>query len=518
MATVVDSLIIRLGLDPAGVRRGLDSARRDADRADKQFEQLGNKWKHKFAGIAMQVMAPLLSAVSIGRMIGAYASAVGEVAEATGAYSAKLEEARVKQAAIARVTKEDVELYVKVRKAMTAFQISLGELAARLTRMFAPALEKGAELLNRLSGWLDRNGHNITRFLTVIAAIISAALIPALVRMAAVLWRNPLTWIIALLAGLALVIDDLLVYMEGGESQLKDFWALFGTGAELSEKLGKAWEWIKTVGKDLLPYVLKIGAAIAGWKIITVVGAMIKTAFTSAITLATRLFAVIKAHPFMLLITAIWLLYDNWEEVCQGASDLWEDFCNLVNGLIDTAASYVAKAIEWIVQQWEAFFALLSAGINTIKDLFNAACEVVKNAWNAMLDGIMSRINKIIGGIKTVIGTAKEMVGLGGVSEEERQRQANDRSGYSADFEAQREAILANRRAREAARAAGATPALNAGTAATVKAGNTNNTVNNNQTITVNGSGDPNAVANKVVALESSGRGITYSADTGVIQ
>ena len=72
--------------------------------------------------------------------------------------------------------------------------------------------------------------------------------------MAAVLWRNPLTWIIALLAGLALVIDDLLVYMEGGESQLKDFWALFGTGAELSEKLGKAWDWLKTTGKDLLPY------------------------------------------------------------------------------------------------------------------------------------------------------------------------------------------------------------------------------------------------------------------------
>lgn len=518
MATVVDSLIIRLGLDPDGVRRGLDNARREANRADQQFEQLGNKWKHKFAGIAMQVMAPLLSAVSIGRMVSAYASAVGEVAEATGAYNAKLEEARVKQAAIARVTKEDVELYVKVRKAITAFQISLGELAARITRLFAPALEKGAELLNRLSGWLDRNGHNVTRFLTIVATIISAALIPALIRMAAVLWRNPLTWIIALLAGLALVIDDLLVYMEGGESQLKDFWALFGTGAELSEKLGKAWEWIKTTGKDLLPYVLKIGAAIAGWKIITVVGAMIKTAFTSAITMATRFFAVIKAHPFMLLITAIWLLYDNWEEVCQGASDLWEDFCKLVNDLIDTAASYVAKAIEWIVKQWQDFIEAVASGINTVKDIFNSVCEAIKTAWNAMLDGIIARIEKIAGGIRTVIGTAKEMVGLG-PSAEERDAMATDTS-YRNDPEFQRKVaeIQAIRAQREAARAAGSTPALNAGTAAAVRAGNTNNTVNNNQTITVNGAGDPSAVAGKVVALESSGRGITYAADTGVIQ
>ena len=88
MATIVDSLIIRLGLDPEGVRRGLDNARREANRADQHFEQLGNKWKHKFAGIAMQVMAPLLSAVSIGAMVRSYANAVGEVAEATGAYSA----------------------------------------------------------------------------------------------------------------------------------------------------------------------------------------------------------------------------------------------------------------------------------------------------------------------------------------------------------------------------------------------------------------------------------------------
>lgn len=517
MATIVDSLIIRLGLDPSGVRRGLDDARRDAQRADQQFEQMSNKWKHQLAGFAMRALAPLLGAVSVGRMIGSYAAAVGEVAEATGAYNAKLEEARIKQAALARVTKEDVELYVKCRKAITSFQISLGDLAARITRLFAPALERGVELLNRLSAWLDRNGHNITRFLTVVAGIITAALIPSLIRMAAVLWRNPLTWIIALLAGLALVIDDLLVYMEGGESQLKDFWALFGTGAELSEKLGKAWEWIKTTGKDLLPYVLKIGAALAGWKIITVIGGLIKSALTSAVTMAMRFFAVIKAHPFMLLITAIWLLYDNWEEVCQGASDLWEDFCNLINSLIDTAASYVAKAVEWIVQQWKDAIELVATGVNYIKEVFNNVCEAVKSAWNAMLDGIIERINKIAGGIKAVIGTAKEMVGMGGISEEERKAQLNAHQN-DPEFQRQLAEVKAHAAARDAARAAGRTPNLNAGTAATVKAGNTNNTVNNNQTITVNGAGDPSAVAGKVVALESSGNGINYSADTGVIQ
>lgn len=42
-------------------------------------------------------------------------------------------------------------------------------------------------------------------------------------------------------------IDDLLTYMEGAESTLADFWAIFGTGEEIAARLGIVWENIKTI-------------------------------------------------------------------------------------------------------------------------------------------------------------------------------------------------------------------------------------------------------------------------------
>lgn len=57
-----------------------------------------------------------------------------------------------------------------------------------------------------------------------------------------------ITGIIAVVSALAAVIDDLIVYMEGGESALEDFWALFGTGPEIAENLKAAWESLKATG------------------------------------------------------------------------------------------------------------------------------------------------------------------------------------------------------------------------------------------------------------------------------
>ena len=50
--TIIDNLIIKLGLDPAGVRKGLEEARKDADKADQHFDQLGSKWGRGLMGIA----------------------------------------------------------------------------------------------------------------------------------------------------------------------------------------------------------------------------------------------------------------------------------------------------------------------------------------------------------------------------------------------------------------------------------------------------------------------------------
>lgn len=521
MANVIDTLIIRLGLDPSGVRRGLGEARRDADQADRHFDRLGTKWGRGLMSVATRVAAPIMGAFSIGKMITSYTSSVAQVAQMTGRYSSQLEEWRLKRAALSRVTKEDIDLYIKVRKALTSFNIAMADLSAKIVRLFAPAVKLATDWLNKLSGWVNSNGHNIVRFLTVVAGILSVLLIPSIIRMGRALLTNPLTWIIVLLGLLAVAIDDLIVYMRGGQSQFAAFWRLFGTGEEISKALADVWEWLTTTGRTLLPYVLKIAAAFAGWQILRTVGRLGVQAVSAIAAGVTRLFALVRAHPFMLLLTAIWLWYENWDEICEGAKALWGDLCDLVTSAWRTAVDFVVELIERIAEIWDAAVSAVKTGLNLLQTAFNIVIKAIGDAWDSMLGAVADKVAAVAGQISGAIQAGKEFLGLA-TSEDERQAMANDRSGYSADFEAQKAAILANRRAREAGAATRATTAgavpINTGTA-TVRGGTeSTNTVNNNQVITVNGAGDPNAVAERVYALEQGGNPYTIPADSGVIQ
>lgn len=520
MATVIDSLIFKLGLDPSGVRKGLDQAKQDADKADQHFDQLGAKWGRGLMGLAARMAAPILGGLSIGKMLTGYMSDVASVAQMTGRYSTQLDEWRIKRAQLQRVTREDLDLYIKTRKALTTFQISLADLSAKFTRMFAPALKIAVDWLNKISAWLDANGHNVIRFLTVVAGILTALLLPAIIRMGRALLTNPLTWIIVLIGLLAVAIDDLIVYMRGGKSQFAEFWRLFGTGAEISDKLAKLWDLIKEKGAELLPWLLKIGAAFAGFKIITTLGGLVSSAFSGMIAMAGAFFNAIRAHPFALLITAIVLVYSRWGEIVQGAKDLWSDFSEFIAALWDRLISGIVKAAEGIISG-------ITSALNAVKNAFAAVIDAIAKMWDNMISGVASAVKGLADKIGGVVQGAKEFLGLA-TSEEERQKTANA-GDYRNDPEFLRtvEEIKANRRRREALRGmpgalADVTPPPGAGAASRApgagSAGATGgNTVNNNQVINVNGAGDPDLVAQKVYELESGG-GYTFSADSGVIQ
>lgn len=132
-----------------------------------------------------------------------------------------------------------------------------------LIRILGPAFEWMASALSSFSDWVRKNEDSIKVYLAAIAGVIAVALTPALWGMATAAWAAiaPFLPFIALIAGLALVIDDLIVYIQGGESALGDFWAIFGTGEEILARLQAMWEGLKTA----IGAVLDIVKALVGW-------------------------------------------------------------------------------------------------------------------------------------------------------------------------------------------------------------------------------------------------------------
>ena len=402
MASISDTIFISLGLKTADFSKSMDKAKDNVKKTSSELakgaDQVAGKAIGQLAGIARMVAAPLAGAMSIGSMIKSYFGGVAQVAQMTGAYSPKLDEWRKKRALLNRVTQEDIQLYKKSREALTKFQITMADLSAKIMRQTSPAVKFLAEMLTKVSDWVDAHSDDIVRFITIVASLIGTALIPRLLKMAAAMALNPITWIVAALIGLAAVIDDLIVWLEGGESALGDFWSMFGSREEVLEKTQKAIKWVTETLKEL-------------WEII-------KTGIKAAITWLDEFWTACSGTDRVLD-----ALREAFESVMQTMEDLgviWDYLVELFkdNGYLDDLADAFDGTLTFITGLFRGFFAGLQAIFGLIKGLltgdwesFNQAVEKAIDAAKDAFKGLWKVVKAILSQIWELAKDIFSMIG-----------------------------------------------------------------------------------------------------------
>ena len=398
MATITDKILIALGIDARGMQTGADEAGDQIDRVEKKVDEAKEKLKgigqsvddfgKKAGQVLFQFVAPVLAAVSVGKMIGGYFSDVAAVAEATGAYNKTLEETRLKKAQLQRISKDDIEFYKKSREALVKFNIAMGDFAAAAMRSVMPAMEKMIGWLGKVTDWVSRNPDNIIRFMRVLGAVVGTVLIPVFVRWAAVLLANPITWVVGMVLALALAIDDLIVYLKGGRSSLDSLWKAMGFVKGDTAALAKMIAWLKDTGLSLAKALGVLLTAFTAFKVVTSIINGVKIAWT-AFT------ASVWANPLTLALglvaLAAWMLYKNWDGVCEGAKALGEDvadfFVSWGRGIAD---GFFALSDD-IASAWDAvtdFFAdLIGQGANALSDFVSLCSDKAAEAGDAISTG-----------------------------------------------------------------------------------------------------------------------------------
>ena len=398
MATITDKILIALGIDARGMQTGADEAGDQIDRVEKKVDEAKEKLKgigqsvddfgKKAGQVLFQFVAPVLAAVSVGKMIGGYFSDVAAVAEATGAYNKTLEETRLKKAQLQRISKDDIEFYKKSREALVKFNIAMGDFAAAAMRSVMPAMEKMIGWLGKVTDWVSRNPDNIIRFMRVLGAVVGTVLIPVFVRWAAVLLANPITWVVGMVLALALAIDDLIVYLKGGRSSLDSLWKAMGFVKGDTAALAKMIAWLKDTGLSLAKALGVLLTAFTAFKVVTSIINGVKIAWT-AFT------ASVWANPITLALglvaLAAWMLYKNWDDVCEGAKALGEDvadfFVSWGRGIAD---GFFALSDD-IASAWDAvtdFFAdLIGQGANALSDFVSLCSDKAAEAGDAISTG-----------------------------------------------------------------------------------------------------------------------------------
>ena len=174
-----------------------------------------------------------------------------------------IEELLKVQKAQAIYSKQDIENAKKQREAQQRLNDAWEAISALFASTVSPAITFLTNLLGDLLGWVKENKQFVIVFFTALAGIITGLMLPALTAMATAAWAAiaPFTPLIAIAGAFALVIDDLITYIDGGESAFADFWSILGTGPEIINRLNATWQGFK----DIFDGVLQVLGAV--WKL-----------------------------------------------------------------------------------------------------------------------------------------------------------------------------------------------------------------------------------------------------------
>ena len=383
MASIADSIMYELKCKADNLMQGLSQAKGGLKSTSKVMEAQGKKWGDVAKNLALRIAGPAAAFVALKKIATSYFSDVEKVATETGAYSKKTEELRKKQALLQRIHKEDIELYKKGREALTKFSISMSDLSANIMRQAMPMFMWLAEKMDVFATWISKNIPNITRFgkvaVITITAVGAALLVlnkglggtaSAIMRVTLAMLANPLTWIILGIGALILVIDDLVTYLNGGESAFGEFW-------EPCIKYAKiAWDWVQRA-----------------WEVI-----QDSTAFKIVLKAVTDLWGHLQT-VFDWFAGAIARAYNSVED--WGA--VFENVGNFIGGVFEVIGGIISAVIGTVTMLWGGLVALFTGDTEILGQGWQAFCDGFSAVWDGAVNVAVGLVNSLKNGFKALL-------------------------------------------------------------------------------------------------------------------
>lgn len=266
-------------------------------------------------------------------------------------------------------------------------------------REVGPLFNWLTQQIKQLNIWLRKHEVAVKAFFYMVAGLITALLIPTLLELFATILANPITWIIMLLAGLALAIEDLVVWSEGGESALGDLWtAIFGspeeakqTFAEIQQALTDIWETIKPLTKAFLEFYksldLKDKALFNIFPVLSVARYGLE-AFVEWVSGTMTGLANWINEQF----TAVGEWVNGvWQSISDTASSVVSAIEGFFAGLRDSIMSLIGEAIDWAIGK----LAELAAAVKSTP-IIGGAIDYVTGGGGTTNNTVSSKYNVIV--------------------------------------------------------------------------------------------------------------------------
>lgn len=309
--------------------------------------------------------------------------------------------------------------------AVKAYNVEMGKLKKGfmgimgvLFRSIMPAFTLVTKYVGQFVNFLRKHQTAVKAFFAMISALVMGLLLPSLMAFFTALMTNPITWVILAIAALALVIEDLIVWMDGGESSLDKFWeALFGDREnakrvfeEIKESLVRFWECLKSVfnyiasGKawqDMKDHArTAINLIRDRWNILVrnfkqrveELKAKVKEPFVRMGEAIDR--TVERVTQFCEEVNAY------WEELNRGISDKIDQIKQTANELWETIKQKCAEAMAWAEAKWEEMKTTATNALNSLLDPIQSVANWIYEHIGSAIDWALEKWNAL----KSIVG------------------------------------------------------------------------------------------------------------------
>ena len=291
--------------DAQEAKEGLDSLEDAAKNVEKQVKKLDKSVLSNIENIkklASTTLKTIVPFVALGKAIQGtmeFANQALEIADAAQEAEMTLEQFQLQDGnKYAIFTKDDVNNAKEYELMMRDIRMGTASIGANISRMLTPALIAVSKIVRNVVYFLTKHGTFIQIIAGMagvaggiygIAKVIQFAGTPAVKAFGKSLWTAlaPILPIIigitVILAGIALLLEDLIVWVNGGESAFGDLWDEIFGGVEGAKQLfndfiaifKELWQVAEPILKGLLDLILKgIYYALKG--VVTVLAAVVK--------------------------------------------------------------------------------------------------------------------------------------------------------------------------------------------------------------------------------------------------
>lgn len=297
--------------------------------------------------------------------------------------------------------------------AVKAYNVEMGKLKKGfmgimgvLFRSIMPAFTLVTKYVGQFVNFLRKHQTAVKAFFAMISALVMGLLLPSIMAFFTALMTNPITWVILAIAALALVIEDLIVWMDGGESALDKFWeALFGDREnakrifeEIKESLVRFWEQLKLVYNYI--------ASGKAWQDMK----------DNARTAYEELKAKVK-EPFVRMGEAIEELKARWDTFVNDLQTKWDNTMGSIAGAWQWVKDTIAEgwqwiknkcqeALDWVMEKWDEMSTTAASALNSLLDPIQSVASWIYEHIGGAIDWALEKWNAL----KSIVGGGEVFV------------------------------------------------------------------------------------------------------------